>query len=242
MTVTTATLKKLVGIEFEFKSSLDDFLQTVLDNKLVLEYNSGSNTPAARTSSLNSFVSCGPSMGFEAKKFAYGTLELIVNALVNNPDVPEDPYANELNDQLVNITRYVGITGEGDYHFMVAVYNLTVTLSEILDNVVPVGPIVTYTLTAGGSGYTIDGADGDETGVVFLGTLALGDQTDPDQYTNAVFEATIASGVVTAITALTDGGDGFAVGDVVSLDIDTGTAGQGSATGSGATVTVNSVG
>jgi hypothetical protein len=242
MTVTTATLKKLVGIEFEFKSSLDDFLQTVLDNKLVLEYNSGSNTPAARTSSLNSFVSCGPSMGFEAKKFAYGTLELIVNALVNNPDVPEDPYANELNDQLVNITRYVGITGEGDYHFMVAVYNLTVTLSEILDNVVPVGPIVTYTLTDGGSGYTIDGADADETGVVFLGTLALGDQTDPDQYTNAVFEATIASGVVTAITALTDGGDGFAVGDVVSLDIDTGTAGQGSATGSGATVTVNSVG
>jgi len=242
MTVTTATLKKLVGIEFEFKSSLDDFLQTVLDNKLVLEYNTGSNTPAARTSSLNSFVSCGPSMGFEAKKFAYGTLELIVNALVNNPDVPEDPYANELNDQLVNITRYVGITGEGDYHFMVAVYNLTVTLSEILDNVVPVGPIVTYTLTDGGSGYTIDGADADETGVVFLGTLALGDQTDPDQYTNAVFEATIASGVVTAITALTDGGDGFAVGDVVSLDIDTGTAGQGSATGSGATVTVNSVG
>jgi hypothetical protein len=118
MTVTTATLKKLVGIEFEFKSSLDDFLQTVLDNKLVLEYNSGSNTPAARTSSLNSFVSCGPSMGFEAKKFAYGTLELIVNALVNNPDVPEDPYANELNDQLVNVTRYVGMEGEGDYHFM----------------------------------------------------------------------------------------------------------------------------
>ena len=242
MTVTTSTLKRLVGIEFEFKSSLDDFLQTVLDNKLVLEYNSGSNTPAARTSLLNSFVSCGPSMGFEAKKFAYGTLELIVNALVNNPDVPEDPYANELNDQLVNITRYVGIEGEGDYHFMVAVYNLTVTLSEILDNVVPVGPIVTYTLTAGGSGYTIDGADTDETGVVFLGTLALGDQTDPAQYTNAIFEATIASGVVTAITALTDGGDGFAVGDVVSLDIDTGTAGQGSATGSGATVTVNSVG
>lgn len=242
MTVTTSTLKRLVGIEFEFKSSLDDFLQTVLDNKLVLEYNSGSNTPAARTSLLNSFVSCGPSMGFEAKKFAYGTLELIVNALVNNPDVPEDPYANELNDQLVNITRYVGITGEGDYHFMVAVYNLTVTLSEILDNVVPVGPIVTYTLADGGSGYTIDGADDDEAGVVFLGTLALGDQTDPDQYTNAIFEATIASGVVTAITALTDGGDGFAVGDVVSLDIDTGTAGQGSATGSGATVTVNSVG
>jgi hypothetical protein len=63
-----------------------------------------------------------------------------------------------------------------------------------------------------------------------------------DQYTNAVFEATIASGVVTGITALTDGGDGFALGDVVSLDIDPGTAGQESATGSGATVTVNSVG
>jgi len=237
----SATLKKLVGMQFNYKLELQTFLSTVLTNKLVLEYNTGANTPAARTALLNQFIGCGPTMGFEAKKFAYGTLELIVDALVNNPDVPTDPYANALNDQLVNVTRYVGIAGEEDFHFMVAVYNLSVTLSSIVDGVTPVGPIVTLTLDDGGSGYTVDGADGDEVGVVFLGTLALGDQTDPGQYADAVIEATIAGGVITALTAITDGGDGFAVGDVITLTIDDSVAGQELSTGSGGTAIVNSI-
>lgn len=237
----SATLKKLVGMQFNYKLELQTFLSTVLANKLVLEYNTGANTPAARTALLNQFIGCGPTMGFEAKKFAYGTLELIVDALVNNPDVPTDPYANALNDQLVNVTRYVGIAGEEDFHFMIAVYNLSVTLSSIVDGVTPVGPIVTLTLDDGGSGYTVDGADEDEVGVVFLGTLALGDQTDPDQYANAVIEATIAGGVITELTAITDGGDGFAVGDVITLTIDDSVAGQELSTGSGGTAIVNSV-
>lgn len=239
--MSAATLKRLVGIEFEFKRELQTFLADALANKLVLEYDTGTNTPASRTSLRNEFVLCGPSMGFEAKKFAYGTLELIVDALVNNPDVPS-AYVTRLNDQLVNVTRYVGIAGEGDFHFMVAVYNLSVVLAEILDNVTPVGPILTLTLDDGGTGYTIDGADEDETGVVFLATLALGDQTDPDQYAAAVVEATIAGGVITELTAITDGGDGFAVGDVVSLEIDTSEAGQESGTGSGGTAIVGTVG
>jgi hypothetical protein len=239
--MSAATLKRLVGIPFEFKSELQTFLTDALANKLVLEYNTGSNTPAIRTSLKDQFVLCTPAMGFEAKKFAYGTLELIVDALVNNPDVPS-AYVTQLNDQLVNVTRYVGITGERDFHFMAAVYNLSVVLAEILDNVTPVGPILTLTLDDGGSGYTIDGADEDETGVVFLTTLALGDQTDPDQYAAAVVEATIASGVITALTAIVDGGDGFAVGDVVSLEIDTSEVGQESATGSGGTAIVGTVG
>jgi hypothetical protein len=238
----SATLKKLVGIQFEFKRELQTFLTTVLANKLVLEYNTGANTPAARTALLNQFIGCGPSMGFEAKKFAYGTLELVVDALVNNPDVPTDPYANALNAQLVNITRYVGIAGEEDFHFMVAVYNLSVTLSSILDNVTPVGPILTLTLGSGGTGYTIDGTDTNQTNVVFLATLALGDRTDPAQYAAATIEATIASGIITAITAITDAGDGFAVGDVVTLTIDSSVSGQGSSTGSGGTATINTVG
>lgn len=238
----SATLKKLVGMQFNYKLELQSFLTTVLANKLVLEYNTGANTPAARTSLLNQFIGCGPTMGFEAKKFAYGTLELIVDALVNNPDVPADPYTNSLNAQLVNITRYVGIAGEEDFHFMVAVYNLSVTLSDIIGNVTPVGPILTLTLDDGGSGYTIDGVDEDETDVVFLATLALGDQTDPDQYAAATIEATIAGGVITAITAITDAGDGFAVGDVVTLTIDDSVAGQESSTGSGGTAVVGSVG
>jgi len=239
--MSAATLKRLVGIEFEFKRELQTFLADALTNKLVLEYNTGSNTPASRTSLKDKFVLCTPAMGFEAKKFAYGTLELIVDALVNNPDVPS-AYVSRLNDQLVNVTRYVGIAGEGDFHFMVAVYNLSVVLAEILDNVTPVGPILTLTLDDGGTGYTIDGADGDEAGVVFLATLALGDQTDPNQYASAVVEATIAGGVITGLTAIVDGGDGFAVGDVVSLEIDTSEAGQESATGSGGTAIVGTVG
>ena len=238
----SATLKKLVGIQFEFKSELQTFLTTVLANKLVLEYNTGTNTPTARTALLNKFIGCGPSMGFEARKFAYGTLELIVDALVNNPDVPTNPYDSALNDQLVNVTRYVGSAGERGYHFMVAVYTLSVTLSDIIDNVTPVGPILTLTLGNGGSGYTIDGTDNNQANVVFLATLALGNRTDPSQYAAATIEATIASGVITTITAITDAGDGFAVGDVVTLTIDSSVSGQGSSTGSGGTATVTSVG
>ncbi len=239
--MSAATLKRLVGIEFQYKIELQTFFVDLLTNKLVNEYSVGNNTPEARTKLYSEFVGCGPSMGFEAKKSAYGTLELAIDALVNNPDVPTDPYVNSLNDQLVNVTRYVGIAGEGDYHFMVAVYNLSVTLSSILDNVTPVGPILTLTLDGGGSGYTIDGSDDTETGVVFLGTLTLSNQTDPAQYADATIVGNISSGVITSLTAITDGGDGFAVNDVIGLTIDDSVGGQESSTGSGGTATVDSV-
>jgi hypothetical protein len=240
---TIARLKRLVGIEFEYKTSLKDFFTTVLANKLVLEYNETGNTPALRASLLSKYDTCGASMGFSAKQFAYGVLELVVDALVNNPDVPTDPYANTLNDQLVNVTRYVGIAGEEDFHFMVAVYNLSVTLSEILGNVLPVGPLVTLgSITDGGSGYTVDGLDGgDATGVVFRAYLELADQNDPDQYQDASLEGTIVDGEVTAITSVLDGGDGFAVGDVLLLEVDTEAAGQSDGEGSGALVVVTEV-
>lgn len=238
----SATLKKLVGMPYSYKLELQSFFSTVLANKLVLEYDTAGNTPAIRTSLYNDFVACGPSMGFSTKQFAYGLLELVIAALVNNPDVPTDPYENDLNAQLVNVSRYVGLEGERDFHFMVAVYNLSVTLSAILDNVTPVGPILTLTLADGGSGYTVDGSDEDETAVVFLATLALENRTDPAQYVPAVIEATIAGGIITELTAITSGGNGFAVGDVVSLVIDTNEPGQELGTGSNATATVGTVG
>jgi hypothetical protein len=182
-------------------------------------------------------------MGFEAKKFAYGTFELIVDALVNNPDVPTSPYVNTLNDQLVNITRYVGIAGEEDFHFMVAAYNLCVTISDILDNVTPVGPILTLTLGNGGTGHTTNGTTSSATNVVFKVTLAPGSQTDPAQYAVGSIRATIASGVITSITQLVSGGNGFAVGDVVTLEIDTAASGQSGATFvTRGTATINTVG
>lgn len=238
--MSVTTLKRLVGIQFEFKRELQNYFYDTLDNTLVLEYDVAGNTPAIRIDLANKFALCGPAMGFEAKKFAYGTLELIADALVNNPDVPES-YTSALNDQLVNVTRYVGIAGEEDFHFMVAVYNLCVTVSDILSNVAPLGPVGGLTLGDGGTGYTIDGLDEDATGVAFKATLAPGDQTDPDQYVEATVEATIAGGVITTITDILSGGEGFAVGDIVSLEIDTTVAGQEDATGSGGTAIVFSL-
>lgn len=236
----SATLKKLVGMQYNFKLELQSFLTATLADQLVAPYNAGANTPTARDSLLASFIGCGPTMGFEAKKFAYGVLELIVDALVNSASVPDNPWNAILNDQLVEITRYVGIAGEEDFHFMVAVYKISATLSQILQ-ITPIGGIATLTLSSGGSGYTVDGLDGDETAVVFLAKLAPADQSEPSQYADAVVEATIVGGVVTAVTAITDSGSGFSVDDVASLEIDTSVAGQEDATGSGATVTIDTI-
>jgi hypothetical protein len=236
-------LRRLVGLEFGYKIELQTFFTSVLANKLVQEYNQTGNTPASRTALYNKFVECGPSMGFSAKKYAYGVLELIIQALVNNPDVPTNPYKNSLNTRLVDVSRYVGIAGEGDFHFMVAVYKLSEVLSSIMDNVTPVGPILTLTLTAQGTGYTKNGAGtGTATGVVFNAILAPANQPDPSQYVAAKVIGDISSGNVTTITSVSSGGNGFAVGSIVSLTVDTAYAEQSGGTGSGATATVNTIG
>lgn len=129
--MSVATLKRLIGIEYSYKLELQTWFATVLADELIVGYSDGENTPEARADLLEQFNLCGPSMGFSAKQYAYGLLELVIDSLVSNVDVPADPYANSLNDQLVNVSRYVGLAGEGDFHFMVAVYNLSVTLSSI---------------------------------------------------------------------------------------------------------------
>jgi hypothetical protein len=234
-------LKRLLGIQFQYKLELQNYFRSCLADTLVESYNVGSNTSAARLALFDKFVECGPAMGFSAKQFAYGLLELIVDALINTPSVPTDPYVNRLNAQLVNVTRYTGIAGEEDFHFMVAAYNLGVTISEVLSTVSAAGPLLTVTLDAGGSDYTIDGVDEDATGVIFLATLSLANQAEPDLYEPALIEATIAGGVVTVITDVLGLGNGFQVGDVVDLVIDTTVAGQEDATGFGATATVTSL-
>ena len=136
--MSVTTLKRLIGIEYSYKLELQSWFATVLADELIVGYSDGENTPEARADLLQKFNLCGPSMGFSAKQYAYGLLELVIDSLVSNVDVPADPYANSLNDQLVNVSRYVGLAGEGDYHFMVAVYNLSVTLSSIFTNIAPV--------------------------------------------------------------------------------------------------------
>jgi hypothetical protein len=165
--MSVATLKRLIGIEYSYKLELQNWFGTVLADELLVGWSSGANTPAARTALYDKFVACGPSMGFSAKQFAYGILELVIDALVNNVDVPTDPYVNTLNDQLVNVTRFVGLEGEGDFSFMVAVYELSVTLDSVFTNVAsvnnaPVGTSKTitidedetYTFTVADFGFT----------------------------------------------------------------------------------------
>lgn len=133
-----STLKRLIGIEYSYKLELQSWFATVLADELIEDYSEGENTPAARSALLDKFNLCGPSMGFSAKQYAYGLLELVIDSLVSNVDVPTDPYVNKLNEQLIDVSRYVGIAGEGDYHFMVAVYRISETLSSIFTNVAPV--------------------------------------------------------------------------------------------------------
>jgi len=218
-TVLNTGLHRKIGMEFEYKISFQEFLGEAIASPLVSSYNTGANTPAARIAAKNAFVACGPSMGFEAKKFAYATLELVVGALVANANVPvADKTA--LNDQLVNITRYVGLEGDGDFHFMVATFNLAETVSAVIAEVVPApqaptGVIQTLTLLDGGSGYTdtIDGV-GD---VVIQVTFTSTEDTNPAGYTDGQGVVSIAAGEVISIDTIAAGGAGFSVGQFVAI-------------------------
>jgi len=218
-TVLNTGLHRKIGMEFEYKISFQEFLTEAIASPLVSSYSSGGNTSAARTAAKNKFVACGPSMGFEAKKFAYATLELVVGALVANANVPVAD-KTVLNDQLVNVTRYVGMEGDGDFHFMVATFNLAEAISAVIAEVVPapqapVGEIVTLTLLDGGSGYTdtLDGTADGEITVAFNST----ESTNPAGYTAGAGTVSIATGEVISIDAITDGGAGFKVGQIVTI-------------------------
>ena len=81
------------------------------------------------------------------------------------------------------------------------------------------GPILTYTLTSGGTGYT----DGSYTNNVLSGGQGI----------NATFDFTVAGGIVTVAT-LTTGGSGFQVGNTITIPVLGGT-------GSGGLITINTV-
>lgn len=217
-TVLNTGLHRKIGMEFEYKISFQEFLTEAIASPLVSSYNSGTNTPTTRTAAKDKFVACGPSMGFEAKKFAYATLELVVGALAANANVPAAD-KTVLNDQLVNVTRYVGINGDGDFHFMVATFNLAEAISGVIAEVVPapqapVGAILTLELVDEGSGYT-DGTDGNGTiNVTFRST----ESTNPAGYTQATGTISIATGEVVSIDTIATGGAGFKDGQIVSIN------------------------
>lgn len=216
-------LYRTLGIQFEYKIKLKEFLDEARTDSLVSSYSSGSNTAANRLALYNSFVKAGPSMGFTAKKAAYGLLEYICRALAANADVPA---ANKtsINNLLVNVTRYVGIAGEEDFHFMVATFKLAEAISEIIGEVVPapqapIGGIVTLSLEKQGSGYTTDGTAASGTVSIKIEST---ETTNPVGYAFATAtSATIASGKLTVIGPIATAGAGFKVGQIVVLNVGT---------------------
>lgn len=215
-------LYRVLGIQYEYKLRFQEFLNEARTDSLISSYTNGANTAAARLALYNEFVKAGPSMGFEAKRAAYGLLEYICEALVANADVPAES-KTILNDLLVTVTRYVGIAGEEDFHFMVATFNLAEAISTCIAEVVPapenpIGGLVTLALSRAGSGYTTDGTLTSGTVSVLIEST---ETTNPDGYTPGVATVTITSGKVTALGEITVAGDGFAVGQIVALNVNT---------------------
>ena len=215
-------LYRTLGIQFEYKIKLKEFLNEAYTSPLVSSYTSGSNTAANRLARYNSFVKAGPSMGFEVKKAAYGLLEYICAALTANADVQASD-KTAINGLLVNVTRYVGIAGEEDYHFMVATFKLAEVISSIIAEVVPApqaptGGVATLSLVGQGSGYTTNGT-------LTSGTVSIKiestETANPAGYAFGVATATLTSGKITAIGAITTAGAGLKVGQIVALNVNT---------------------
>lgn len=222
-------LHRTLGIQFEYKIKLQEFLSEAYTDSLISSYSVAPNTSANRVALYNSFVKAGPTMGFEAKKAAYGLLEYICEALNANADVPAAD-KTAINNLLVNVTRYTGITGEEDFHFMVATFNLAEVISAIIAEVVPapqspVGGLVTLTLQRQGSGYTTNGTA--TSGTVSI-KIESTETTNPAGYAFGVATATLTAGKITAIGSITTAGVGFKVGQVVALNVNT--AGSAGAT------------
>lgn len=215
-------LSRTLGIEFEFKLKLQTLLTEFKDNSLV---QAQAGEAAAAAAALTKFIQCGPSMGFEAKRNAYACLEQIVIALQASASVPAGD-DTALTNELVNVTKFVGLEGEEDFHFMVAVFNLCEVISgivgevetEVVEGSAPEGGILTITLIDGGSGYT-NAADGATT--FFL--VSTEDSGGGDGNANLDNGLSVVDGVVTAsgdsLGVPVPGAD-YSVGDIVIIALD----------------------
>lgn len=215
-------LYRTLGIQFEYKIKFKEFLNEARTSPLVSSYTSGSNTAANRLALYDSFVKAGPSMGFTAKKTAYGLLEYICAALNANADVQASD-KTAINSLLVNVTRYTGLTGEEDFHFMVATFKLAEVISGIIGEVVPApqaptGGVATLLLQIEGSGYTTNGTTASGTVSIKIEST---ETTNPAGYAFGVATATLTAGKITAIGAITTAGVGFKVGQIVTLNVNT---------------------
>ena len=220
-------LSRTLGIEFEFKLKLQTLLTEFKDDPIV---QAESTEATAAAAALTKFIKCGASMGFEAKRNAYACLEQIVTALKNSSSVPASD-DTALTSELVNVTRFVGMEGEEDFHFMVATFNLCELISgivgevetEVNEAVAATGGITTLVLLDGGSEYTVDGTDEDEDPYSVL----LSGTEDTGNGTGGKASVVLAGGIITAINSVTAAGSGYSVGDILTLEVDTGVHASG---------------
>jgi hypothetical protein len=215
-------LSRTLGIEFEFKLKLQTLLTEFKDDPLV---QAQAGEAAAAATALTKFIKCGPSMGFEAKRNAYAVLEQVVLALQASAAVPAAD-KTALTTELVNVTRFVGLEGEEDFHFMVATFNLCEVISgivgevetEVVEGTAAEGGILTITLIDGGSGYT-NAADGATT--FFL--VSTEDSGGGDGNANLDNGLSVVDGVVTASgdnLGVPVPGANYSVGDIVIIALD----------------------
>lgn len=220
-------LSRTLGIEFEFKLKLQTLLTEFKDDPIVQAETTEATAAAA---ALTKFIKCGASMGFEAKRNAYACLEQIVTALKNSSSVPASD-DTALTSELVNVTRFVGMEGEEDFHFMVATFNLCELISgivgevvtEVVEETAATGGITTLVLLDGGSDYTVSGSDEDEDPYSVL----LSGTEDTGNGTGGKASVVLVAGVITAVNSITAAGSGYSVGDILTLEVDTGVHASG---------------
>jgi hypothetical protein len=217
MEVLSKKLRRVIGITFSYKEFFAEFLEDLKTNTQVVAILDPTQEANLATL-IDRYNNCGPSMGFSTKKYAYESLELVCNALAEDASIPEAD-KSALSSGILDVARYVGIAGEEDYHFQVATYNLSETISRIIGETVPIVPvqstafggIVTFTVFDGGSGYT----DG-------VGTSLELASTEVDDSVNAEVTLDIVSGSVVLGEYASDvvdvAGSGFYVGQVVTVE------------------------
>ena len=206
-------LYRTIGMPFSYKQFYQEYLTELLDNTIILD----SLDPTEEENlqkAVFKFIKCGPSMGFSAKQYAYEALDIAIRGLGANNAVPAED-VTKLNNSLLNVIRYVGLEGEGDFNFQKAVFDTSEIISKIIGETTAVlpsllGAVLSIDLFDGGSGFTAS-----QTGL----TLDFFSSESDDSTPGTVDVDTNGSGeVISGTYSVATGGDGFAVGQIILLD------------------------
>lgn len=218
MAVLNTKLKRTIGITFSFKEYLSEFLHDLATSSTLTTAINDAPTMASLVKLANDFDLIGPAMGFAAKQTAYEILRITCEGLIAWADLPAEDKTS-LNTLVLNLTKYtqIGLEGEEDFHFQVAVYNLSEVISRILGEVVAIpsvalGAIVEFEVFDPGSGYT----NGTDVTVDLISTEI--DETTDGSGTVDIANGGVVLGTYTIGAAPDDGGAGFYVGQVITVE------------------------